>query len=138
MGSARHFTPVILVASAVYAVLAVVAFVLILGPSGYEYRGHVDEATWASAALAALFVVVPYAILYAAYRRAIDSRSRVTVATITIVVAAVGAFIYFFSFQPNDGEYGLAYVVVPLIQLPFAIAGLLVSLRRRKRRPHAA
>jgi hypothetical protein len=78
-------------------------------------------------------VSAPNALLLIANRTAIDSPSRIGVLAATVVITVLAGYAYSFSFKYNDGEYGIVYFLVPLIQAPFAIAAFVVARYRRRR-----
>jgi len=84
------------------------------------------------AMLCSAAVVLPYIALYFSARVAFDRISRVVVGCSAIIAAAVGSFVYSYSFGHNDGEYELVYFAVPLVQLPFVVAAVVITLWRRK------
>ena len=122
----RHrVVAIVLAAAAVYGMASAVLFALVFGP--FAGRDHLAEATWS-----AVFVPIPYASLYLLYRAIIDRRSLVVFAACASVVVAAGAVLYSGGFGPNDGEYSLIFVVTPLIQFPFVLLALGVSMWQRR------
>lgn len=120
----------VLLASATYSVTAVGAFGLIFSP--FAGINQLPIVLVYSA-----IVLLPYLVLIAAYRIAIDPPSEITVAVSTIMAAIIGGFLYIGSFGHADGEYVLIYMLVPIIQAPFVMGALGMAVwRQRKRETH--
>jgi multisubunit Na+/H+ antiporter MnhG subunit len=121
-------TTLVILASALYSVVALFSFYLFYSPfAGMSQIGITIIALAAA-------VLTPYALLLVADLIARDSVTEYSTAIATIATALIGGYIYFFSFNYNDGEYALVYIITPLIQSPFVLAALGVAVWRRHRR----
>jgi hypothetical protein len=119
------FAQGLLIVSALFGVVAVCAFLMYFAP--FTEKG---PSLWLFLSVAS--VVLPYAVLFAVCRSAIDSISRTTATVASIIIAAFGGYAYFFSFGPNDGEYAFAYFLVPMVQAPIVLVALSVTWWRRR------
>jgi len=122
----------ILVVLAAYSVTAVFAFLLVYAPAA-------GAARLAESLVYAVLVLVPYAALVLACRTATGRTSGLIAVVASLVCGLIGGYVYWFSFGPNDGEYVLAYYIVPALQLPFVATAWLAILweRYRNGRRHA-
>jgi hypothetical protein len=127
----QRIVALVLAASAVYGMASAVLFALVFGP--FAGRDHVAEALWS-----ACFVAVPYASMYLLYRVIIDRVSLLVFAASTFVIAAAGAVLYSGGFGPNDGAYSLVFRITPLIQFPFVLLTLGISMWQRRASRRAA
>jgi len=128
----RHrVVAMVLAASAFYGMASAVLFALMFGP--FAGHDHLAEALWS-----ACFVAIPYLSMYLLYRVTVDRISQRVFAASALVVVAVGAVLYSGGFGPNDGEYSLIFVITPLIQLPFVLLTLCVSMWQRRASRRAA
>ena len=114
----------ILLASAAYALAAVMTFTLFYAP--FAGIGQLPGALVCSAS-----VLLPYAALYLAYRLAATPVALSSALIAGIVAAAIGGVLYFGSFGYNDGEYVIAYVLTPILQAPFVLSALGLGLWQR-------
>jgi hypothetical protein len=119
----RKFTPVVLLASATYSIVAALSFLFIFGP--FSAPGVV---VWA--AIFIIFVTTPFALLYLAYRKSSDNLSSRVTSFIGLVCAAISGLAYFASFGPSDGEYAIVYFAAPVLQLPLVIVAFAVKKYR--------
>jgi hypothetical protein len=120
----------VLAASALYAVASALLFNLVLGPfAGPEY---LEEALWS-----AVVVALPYVFAYFGYRLVRDDVSLWVFGVCLGCVVLLGGVLYSGGFTPNDGEYALVFFLTPLLQLPFVVLTVGVSLWRRRFRPAA-
>jgi hypothetical protein len=132
VGQPRHpVVPAILLLAALYGVASALLFNLVVGPfAGAAYVGE--------AVLSAVVVAIPYGLLYFAYRLVGDRSSFYFFAASAAVVVLSGGVLYSGGFGPNDGEYALVFLLAPLLQLPFVLLTLAVSLWNRRARRRAA
>ena len=119
----NNFTQGLLIVSAIYAVAAVFMFLFVYSPSA-----SVQQISFAL--LCALSVVLPYGVLFASCQISKDKISHVISFLTSIVAMCIGAYVYFFSFRYNDGEYVYTYFIVPIIQGILAAITIIVSLWR--------
>lgn len=122
-----HIWTVAVAASAAYAVVACLTFLLHFSP-GASSRTTLDALG------PAMLVVGPYVVLYIASRLAVDPMSVKVNRVVLFVTASAGAVLYSGSFGYVDGEHDLVYFLVPLLQAPLAGVSLGFSLWRRTRR----
>jgi len=122
----NYFTRGLLIFSAIYGVAAVFTYQLGFSPSAGLHQIPF-------AILCATIVVLPYAVLYVACHISKDNISHVIAFITSIVAILIGAYVYFFSFRYNDGEYIFAYFIVPIIQGVLAAVAILVSLWRNSK-----
>lgn len=115
----------ILIGSCLYAIAAVFSFHLVFSPFASTTR-------LPSAFLCSAIVGLPYLAVLLACHKAYDHISKITAITISVIVAGVGAYTYWYSFSDNDGEYLVVYYITPLIQGPFALTAVFMSIWRRK------
>ncbi len=117
----------ILLASTIYSVMAVLAFAIFYSPFAGVHQ-------LLGALVYIVFVLLPYAVLYVAHRISTDRKSEIVVMFLSIIATVIGGFLYSGSFNYNDGEYYVAYMVTPIIQAPFALGVMIyVTGRRRKK-----
>lgn len=123
----------ILIGSSLYAVAAVFSFHLAFSPFAGATR-------LSSAFLCSMVVLLPYMALLFACHRACDRVSEVTATTVSVIVASVGAYVYWYSFSYNDGEYLVGYYITPLVQSPFVLVAVFMSIWRHRSvgKPNAA
>src|SRR5262245_13399100 len=129
-GMLPRLISVMLLASAAYALVAVMTFTLFYAP--FAGIGQLPAALVCSAS-----VLLPYAVLYLAYRLAATPVALSSTLIAGIAAAAIGGFVYFGSFGYNDGEYVIAYVLTPILQSPFVL-GVLGLVLWQRRKHHAA
>lgn len=127
------FVQGVLIALAAYSVTGVFAFLLVYAPSAGA--GRLAEALFY-----AVLVLLPYVALAVACRSANGRVSQLIAVMASLVCGLIGGYVHWFSFGPNDGEYVLAYYIVPALQLPFVATAWFAVLweRYRKSRRHAA
>ena len=119
------FAKGLLAVSALYGVGAVCAFLVHFAP--VPTKG-IDLWVISSA----VSVVLPYAMLFAVCRLASDSLSVTVVTCAAILTTLLGGFVYFHAFGPNDGEYALAFFIVPIVQAPIVVVAWAVTWWRRR------
>ena len=111
----------ILSLSVAYRVASALMFNLVVGPfASVEY---LEETAWS-----AVCVATPYALLYLAYRLGNDPISFRVFAISALVAVMIGGLLYMGGFGPNDGEYALVFIATPLLQIPFVLVALVVSV----------
>jgi hypothetical protein len=122
-----YVVPAVLAASAIYAAVAVLTYLLHFA----AYPVALSEAL-----VPCLGVVFPYGVLGAVHRSAQDQFGR-RVAWISVAVAALlGAVAYGDSFRARTvpDMYSLLYVAVPVLQIALAAVALVTVFWRRRSR----
>jgi hypothetical protein len=76
-------------------------------------------------------VLIPYGLLALAVYLATDRKSYLWINGVTGPAIGLALFLYSWSFGPNDGEYAGVYIFTPILQSPFVLIALGVSLWRR-------
>lgn len=127
----QRVVALVLAVSAAYGMASAFLFAVVFGP--FAGSGHLAEALWS-----AWFVAIPYAFMYFTYRFAVDRASLLVFGASTLVILIMGGVLYSGGFGPNDGEYSFMFVVTPLVQLPFVLLALGVSMWRRRVRRRVA
>ena len=124
----RQLSILITIASTLYAIFAVLAFLVYFAPFA------VSQGLSPGNLLVSIpCVVAPNAVLLTACLLANQQNPQRLLLATALASALVGAILYAGSFRHNDGEYVYAFFITPLVQAPLAIASLLFSLRQR---PH--
>lgn len=124
----RLVTAAILLGSALYALAAVITFTLFYAP--FAGLGQIPVALVCSG-----LVLLPYLLLYVAWRMRGDRTGDLVTVVASVIVAGIGGYLYSGSFGYNDGEYMVAYVLTPVFQAPFALVALGVSYWRARVAP---
>jgi hypothetical protein len=108
------------------------AVALIYG--SYTYARAIGQAVpVAWLAVYCLIVTIPYLLFFAVSRVAVVAGARISVVVLAVLGVLCAAILYLPSFNPTDGEYGVVYVLVPIVQVLLvgvAFAVLLVLQRR--------
>lgn len=114
----RH--PALLVAAALYSVVAALVF--------KNQSGGIFRSDPMGTILLLAFICFPYLLLYMAGRLSTTSLSRFTCAMSNVLSIGIAAWLYAYSFWPIDDEYGVVYMATPLIQCLLAGIALLIAL----------
>ena len=107
----------------IYSVAAVISFVGYFSPF---------PKGWSCAIVWCTPVSLPYILLFVASHLSIGKKSKIILAIATGLSVSLAFYLYSGSFGYNDGEYIIAYMLVPAIQAPLVLIALGFSLWSRK------
>ena len=114
-------SPHLLFAAALYSVAAAIRHKSLLNlSSSIDYGGLT---------ILLACMVAPYALLHVACRLASTSLSRCTCALANALAIGAAVWAYAYAFLPTDGEYGVIFMAVSLLQCLLAFVALLIALR---------
>ena len=119
-------------AAALYSIVA-------LGCWGFVNSPFAGIAQMPGVLVTLIPVLLPYALIAAADHLSVDPFSRWTAILVSIAAAFIASLLYWPSFSPNDGEYGVVFLLVPIVQVVPAgpLAGIVFWRRRRFSRAHS-
>lgn len=122
----RVVTLVIVGIAAVYSVVALACWALLNAP-------FAGLAQLPAASVALIPVLLPYALILVTYKLSVDQLSRWSAIFVSVAAALIASLLYWPSFAPNDGEYGIVFFLAPIAQCVFALPALGFSIWRRLR-----
>ena len=114
-------SPLLLIAAVLYSAGAAIRY--------WSHRNPSSSADYGGLAILLACVVAPYALLYVACRLANTPLSRFTCALANALAIGAAIWAYAYAFRLMDGEYGVMFMAIPMLQCLLAFVALLVALR---------